>query len=196
MTLKEEQGGPMEPERDRAELPAQPRSVDEARRRFAKSGLAASGVILTLASRPVLGGDAPLACKSPSAWISGNGSTHGPEPVCMGRSPGYWKNHANRWPISPDTRFKDIFTDCSPRSVYFKYTMRELCAPHHDDKHNLGMHLVAAYLNALMGWTPFLPIATIRAMFTEWQSTWYFSPTAGVKWDAAQIVEYLTATQG
>jgi len=47
----------------------------ESRRRFATSGLAVSGVILTLASRPVLGQTA--FCLSPSGFISGNTSHHG-----------------------------------------------------------------------------------------------------------------------
>src|SRR5690606_27745011 len=69
--------------------------VNQSRRRFGKSGLAVTGVLATLASRPVLGTD--LVCKSPSGFLSGNLSTHGPAPVCAGRSPGYWKNH--KWPI-------------------------------------------------------------------------------------------------
>jgi|GEM_PF-678666 len=48
----------------------------ESRRRFATSGLAVSGVILTLASKPVLGQSA--FCLSPSGWVSGNTSQHGP----------------------------------------------------------------------------------------------------------------------
>lgn len=46
----------------------------ESRRRFATSGLAVSGIILTLASRPVLG---DTFCLSPSGFISGNTSQHG-----------------------------------------------------------------------------------------------------------------------
>jgi hypothetical protein len=171
--------------------------VDQSRRRFTKSGLAASGVILTLSSRPVMGaGDGPMACKSPSGWISGNSSTHGQPPTCMGRSPGYWQNHEGNWPIPRETRFRDVFADCRPGSVYYDTTMYQLCTAQQYDKYKLGRHLTSAYLNAVKGWTPFLPVATIRAMFTEWQEKGYFSPTAGVKWYPDQIVEYLTATQG
>ncbi|RFC33417.1 MAG: hypothetical protein DID92_2727744880 [Candidatus Nitrotoga sp. SPKER] len=46
----------------------------ESRRRFATSGLAVSGIILTLSSRPVLG---DTFCMSPSGFISGNTSQHG-----------------------------------------------------------------------------------------------------------------------
>ena len=77
--------------------PAQ--SVDESRRRFGKSGLAASGVILTLASQPVLG---QWACQTPSGFQSGNVSSHGNTLQCSGRTPGYWQAPNKQWP-SPYT---------------------------------------------------------------------------------------------
>lgn len=161
------------------------------RRQFAKTSLGISGVILSLASRPVLGN---VVCKSPSGFLSGNASTHGPQPVCQGRSPGYWKNHVDSWPISTDTQFSSVFPT-SPSSVYAQYTFLQLLDPKQDDVQKLGMHLVAAYLNAISGWTPFLTVETILAMFAEWQSKGAFSPTATVQWSAAEIVNYLKATQ-
>jgi len=63
--------------------------VDQTRRRLTGAGLAGSGVLLTLASRPVLaqGG----ICLSPSGFQSGNLSrpNQGSTP-CTGRTPGYW----------------------------------------------------------------------------------------------------------
>lgn len=161
------------------------------RRQFTKASLGLSGVIFSLASRPVLG---DVVCKSPSGFLSGNASTHGPQPVCLGRSPGYWKNHLESWPIATDTQFRNVFPT-SPSSVYAKYTFVQLLTPQQDDRQNLGMHLVAAYLNAISGWTPFLKTETIIAMFAEWQSKGTFSPTATVQWTSADIVTYLKATQ-
>jgi len=168
------------------------RQVNESRRRFGKSGLAASGMFVTLVSRPVLGCE---VCKSPSGFLSGNLSTHGAPPVCEGRSPGYWKTHTS-WPIANRTtcKFSSVFT-CAPSSPYASVTMLGLLSHKSFDTNNLGMHLVAAYLNAMKGWTPFLTLERIVSMFTEWQTTGYFSPTAGVHWNAAQIVDYLQRTQ-
>ena len=73
--------------------------------------------------------------------------------------------------------------------------MLDLLSHQDFDTNNLGMHLVATYLNAMEGLTPFLTIERIVSMFTEWQATGYFSPTAGVTWNAAQIVDYLQQTQ-
>lgn len=169
-------------------------AANASRRRFGKTGLAASGVLATLASGPVLGYG--KVCKSPSGFLSGNLSTHGQPPLCEGRSPGYWKNHGG-WPVANRStcKFSSVFT-CKKGSPYASITMLKLLSHQNFDKQNLGMHLVAAYLNALKGWTPFLSIETIKAMFSEWQAGGYFSPTAGVKWDAGQIVDYLQRTQG
>jgi hypothetical protein len=88
-----------------------------------------------------------------------------------------------------------VFT-CQRGSPYANVTMLDLLSHLSFDKQNLGMHLVAAYLNAMAGWTSFLTVQRIQSMFSEWSSTGYFEPTAGVKWDAAQIVNYLRQTQG
>lgn len=177
--------------------------LHSSRRKFTMAGLGISGAILTLASRPVLGN---VVCKSPSGFLSGNASTHGAQPVCQGRSPGYWKTHAGEatngkgkpsggsWPIPTDTQFSSVFLT-SFSSAYAKYSFLELLSHQEDDQHNLGMHLVAAYLNAVSGWTPFLTIETLKAMFAEWQSKGAFSPTATVQWGPAEIVYYLKATQ-
>ena len=70
--------------------------VDPIRRRLTGAALAGSGVLLTLASRPVL---ANGVCLSPSGFQSGNLSrpNQGNLP-CSGRTPGYWgqKNSINQ----------------------------------------------------------------------------------------------------
>lgn len=62
--------------------------INQTRRRLGGAALAGSGVLLTLASRPVL---ANGLCLSPSGFQSGNlsRSNQGNLP-CNGRTPGYW----------------------------------------------------------------------------------------------------------
>lgn len=75
-------------------------SVDESRRRFTKGSLAVSGVLLTLASRPSLGGGqfgGGGECKSPSGFLSGNLSHHGGHPGGGGHSCQYWVDHCASW---------------------------------------------------------------------------------------------------
>lgn len=79
---------------DRIAEPARP--VDLARRDFTRTGLAVSGVLLTLTSRSALGGN--IVCRSPSGFLSANASVHGIPTKCSGLSPGFWGTHPGNWP--------------------------------------------------------------------------------------------------
>jgi hypothetical protein len=74
MTINLDQNDELEKQRLSQDADDQINFSGESRRRFATSGLAVSGIILTLASRPVLG---QTFCESPSGFISGNTSHHG-----------------------------------------------------------------------------------------------------------------------
>lgn len=168
--------------------------INESRRRFTRSGAAVSGVLLTLASRSVMATAA--VAKSPSGFVSGNASSHGPEPISNGRSPGYWKNHTSQWPSGlKKAKFSEVFV-CNSYSVYSKYTLLELLTPQKIDKDGLARHLIASFLNARARLTPFPTEEQVLRMFSEWQVDGTFSPAPGVSWNAAQIVQYLQATQG
>jgi hypothetical protein len=65
--------------------------VDASRRRFAKAGLGGSAVLITLASRPVLG----ATCLTPSAAGSGNHSQHNPI-ACTPHDVAYWLSQVPR----------------------------------------------------------------------------------------------------
>ena len=227
MTTKEHPNGKMAEQGlpQGATSPAQ--SVDESRRRFGKSGLAASGVILTLASRPVLG---CWDCLSPSGFQSGNASPHGQPPQCEGRTPGYWQGKKD-WP-SPyakgtctnkkhpssnnpvdwkdGTSFSGTF-NCSGYGTAYQSCclpiknapckptdplslMQVLLLSGKDDHYQLGAHIVAALLNAKMGWTPVLTVPAVKNMFNEWAAKGYFEPSAGIKWYGEDIVTYLKTT--
>ncbi len=169
----------------------------ESRRQFATSGLAVSGVILTLVSRPVLGA---TVCVSPSGFISGNTSTHGDLPVCDGRSAGFYLDPSRNLDLS--AQFRTMFPTASESAYKNKALSFILTTPWTTNPQNLSVptqnllkHLVVAILNARSGKTPFLTEATIKSIFDEWQAIGTFSPTAGVAWDASQIINYLSQTQ-
>src|SRR5688572_19983492 len=81
--------------RGKSDLPRELKIADQTRRRLLQGGLAATP-LLTLVSRPVLGS---VACVRGSVFDSMPASGHGPQTVCNGRSPGYWKQpqHFNQW---------------------------------------------------------------------------------------------------
>lgn len=190
----------------------QVKSVNESRRHFTKSSLLVPGVLLTLTSRSVMGGD--FMCKTPSGFLSGNVSTHGTPTTCSGLSPGYWGNHPAQWPVpylpgkckedhctkasdwSGGTRFCNVF-NCSGRgAIYAQYSMMQVIwLPGNLDPYQLGAHVVAAVLNSRMGLTPILTEAQVTNIFNEWNINGFFEPTAGVKWYAPEIVTYLQSTQ-
>ena len=216
MTIKNHQNDNMEDKLSSEALEDKTKSVDSSRRRFTKAGLAASGVILTLASRPVL---ANTVCKSPSGFESGNVSAHIQE-MCFGNYPDYYANNPQAWggtQYLPGT-YKDNkensnsngssnsngnpsstnnvdnwiggtqFQEAFPGSRQYpgKSMMQVLWMGD-----PMGVYLCAALLNAALGLTPPLTETRIVDMCLEYETKGYFEPTAGVHWFGGDIIFYL-----
>lgn len=148
---------------------------------------------------------AAVICAGPSGFQSGLVSSRNNDPgSCVGRSPGYWKNAdtaANKsYPAGANgkTLFRDVF-GCTPGmsqgygsdTCTFDYLMSTNRA---FDKHNLGAHLVATYLNVLAGFIGYLTTDQVINIWNELRDYGHFTPTAGVQWNAAKTVEYLKGT--
>ncbi|WP_281911836.1 hypothetical protein [Massilia varians] len=177
----------------RAEPAAPMTPQGAARRRLAKAGLGAAGVLWTTQA------SATRVCVSASAALSSGLLSKKPNATavsCAGRSPGYWKNHGG-WPVATDTLFSRIFS-CSEANdgTYGSATLLQLVEGCKFDKYNLGMHLVATYLNVKQGWTSYLSERTLLQMWAELQSTGHYQPAKGVYWDAETTKKYLASTQG
>lgn len=169
----------------------------ESRRRFTRAGVAASGVLLTLHSQPGMACD---ICTTPSGFLSGGlKSFRGAEPTCMGRSPSYWSNVS--WPsgCNKNAKFSTIFP-CSgsfaKTSSYGGCTLQTVvnqpCRPF--DQQGIGASLVACWLNVKSNRSSFQTLAMLQKIWSEYQSTGQYRPTAGVKWDVYKIVAYLQGT--
>ena len=160
------------------------------RRRMA--GLGASGVLMTLASNNAM---AALVCKSPSGALSGNLSSQQPSTgSCQGRSPGYWKTHVESWPA--DVRPTDLFSKFFPiQSPLSRMTCSAVIQGEKADRHNLGRHLLATYLNVATGRIGFLSRSTVADMWDQIQANRQYIPAKGAApWSATQLVDYLTST--
>lgn len=136
----------------------------DARRRFIKGAALASPVLLSIASRPVLG--TSRFC-SASGFMSGNLSNQGGKDVsCGGNSPGYWKNHTSPgapWPTpylsgrrasgatgisyTGGTQFHSVFK----KSGGFNYGTKTLLQVLWEHPGSLAFHAIAALLNAKAG---------------------------------------------
>ena len=153
--------------------PVENNGADLSRRKFAKAGLVAAPVIMTLASRPAMGnfgGSSGGKCTL-SGMLSGNLSKPDDGGVCHGCTPGYWKTHQEQWgqtgcaPGKIDwvydydkTKPKIIWGDYD--ATHFDYVfgagsdhdgescMNVLWMAGHEDKYQLGAHAFAAYCNS------------------------------------------------
>jgi len=136
------------PERDSpATETARDDSRLERRRRLLKGGLGAAPVLMSLASRPVLGAD--RLC-TPSGMFSG-GSLPAEMPSCEGCTPGFWKvePHIDEWGyagVDPCDTFESVFGSQHPTGK--ELTLIETLCEGGGDDIARARHAVAAYLNA------------------------------------------------
>lgn len=209
-----------QPQNGEATTPPQVRNPS--RRRFTRAGVGASAVILTLTSRSVL---AQAACKSPSGFSSANLSQHNSEAVaCDGVTAAKWLEPNRQWPVSKDTRFVDIFGSSSllfrtgtaqkfydafpsrvdkkdsPSGQAGKSTSLDEAtlydALNGSETPAVVKYIIAAYLNYRGGLNAYPTDLQAIAIFKEWQSKGYYTPSAGIKWSEDDIMNYLGSTQG
>lgn len=164
------------------------------RRRLA--GLGASGVLMTLASQSAMAG---LVCKSPSGALSGSlASRKSAGVTCAGLSPGYWKNHEESWAgagVETNEFFRNVLS-CRGRHGYTSVRCIDILSHQDYDISNIGMHMMATYLNVASGRISFMSIESVCAMWDEYMRTGAYVPSTGAKpWNAADIVLYLSSTQ-
>jgi hypothetical protein len=178
------------------------------RRRIIKGGIAAP-VLMTLVSRRALGGTGNLTCKTASGFMSANASLHGKPTICTGRTPDYWKQtqYSNAWtsPYQPGSKTggysATLFHSTSTgfRSGRFgsmgDRTLLQVLSTSGGGVNSLARHISAALLNSAASMTPVLNQTQVRTIWNDYVQKGYFEPTAGVKWDAAQIITYLGHTQ-
>jgi hypothetical protein len=171
----------------------------KARRRFARAGAGATGVLLTLHSQP------GMACTYCGISISGAVSAigqhrtvgmlshHGPAPMCNGRLPRDWLNLT--WPkgAAPTDPFRKYFS-CSGQSPYHGLSCKEVLQGSEKDPTRMGQYLMASYLNVQSRRINFLTVASLQEVWNDWSAKGYYSPMAGQRWFASDIVGYLYGT--
>lgn len=173
------------------------------RRRFASTGIKASGVILTLASPPGMA----TVCKSPSGSLSGSlkSSPGSQAVVCSGLSPKHWRTWTDSWPsgcyaTKTDRRAATTFASIFPygsTKLYQSGTLLEAlaCNDSGEDPYDLAGHMAAAYLNVKSKKISYLTVANLKTIWYSLRIYGYYSPIAGKKWYAKEIAEYLASTE-
>lgn len=167
------------------------------RRRLAKAGLGAAGVLWTLESRATLR-QTGFVCESPSAAASaGLNSNASTELRCDPLSPSSWSFGGQSWPVNKNTMFRDVF-DCSEqrfRDTYGSAKLHQIFGAKYDT-FGLGGHLVTAYLNVMSQRIDFITVATLQRMWNELKTTGHFTPAPNTFWNAQQVVAYLASVHG
>ena len=164
------------------------------RRKLLKLGVAATPVLMSLASRSA------FACHSTTASAFGSVSNSRPELLqsSNGCSPNYWKSNSN-WPSPyyskavkvgkqtiPATTFKSVFCVNGASSPFSdKTTLQEVLESSGGGNKAVARACVAALLNARSGKTPNSILSAddiINRIWHQFSVRSYYEPTAGIKW--------------
>jgi hypothetical protein len=161
-----------------------------ARRRFIRGAAAASPVLLTLVSRPVLG--TSRLC-SASGFMSGNLSQPQGSESCGGLSPGFWKTHTP-WPapyvsgtqsgngstFSGGTKFHDVFAKGK-----YNFGTSSMLKVLWTEPGSFAFHTIAALLNAASGINGYgLTTAQVIQIWNQIMSVGYYQTSTGQMFEA------------
>jgi hypothetical protein len=167
-----------------------------ARRRFARAGATASGVLLTLQSAPAM---AQVICTAPSGSLS-NGPTSTQPGVgtatCQGVQPSGWASTTKTWPgnFTKNTRFGDMYT-CGGTLANTKLIDLLTKVNASPDINEVAKYMIAAKLNVLALKSSFQNVGMLNTIWAEFLKNNSYVPMAGVAaWDAAKLVDYFNRT--
>lgn len=173
-------------------------SAGASRRRFA-TRVGGTGVILTLVSQPGMAAG-PTMCKSGSGSMSKGITSRVTTPplVCAGLSPGFWRKRDRPWPRGVDKTapFGAVFPNGFTEYQRTQGTLLSIMWNNDNtkDPFNLGMQLVATYLNILDHKISFLTVDSLKLMWHDLVYYGYYSPSAGIKWYPVDVKNYLEKT--
>lgn len=185
---------------------AAPAFTGAARRRFTKAGAVAVGAVLTLKSQSGMAANASgCVFAGPSQAGSFNiNHSRGPKTgYCKAVSPGYWKTHPEDWPKQPwdttksmwDCYFQKIFP-CGTGSQFYNKKLGDVIGWGGGDIQDVARHLIAAYLNAMKGYTsPYLTTTKVQQIWNGYNSVAGYKP-AGKVWSSTDISDYIKGTWG
>ena len=175
------------------------------RRRLLRAGLGATPVLFTAAAKPVLG---QTLCTAASAMGSAGSAVMRTASICSGLTPSQWKERASQWPLpfcgtaSGYTQTEATLYHCPVTGfagrVFGQLTMLEVLDVGEGGvgPRAAGRYMVAALLNACSGRTPVLTETSVRNMWNDLVTHGYYEPTAGVRWQALEVIAYLKTTMG
>lgn len=188
---------------DNAGSAGMPSAMSSSRRRLLRGGLAATPILMTVVSRPVM---ATGTCAPASSYASINASKPGDKPPvsCHGKSPGYWKqpHHFKHWPAGYEPETKKylkatLFSDAVGPGYPGLTLLQLLDESSGGGDRSVARELVAALLSAASGHTTgVLTVQGVKDIWHEFYSKKSYSPTAGAEpWDGEDIKDWISSTR-
>lgn len=197
MANNEQQGGIEPSQSPPLQVPPALPEHGNKRRRLAKAGLGAAGVLWTLESHATLN-KTGFVCESASAFSSaGLNSNAATEQRCNPLSPTIWCFVQYGWPCNKTKRFHDVFRCSEARfaKTYYKASMFDIMNANFDS-YNIGRHLAAAYLNVTSKRIDFLDVPTLQRMWNELKASGHYKVNAKQYWNIRQVRDYLVSVHG
>lgn len=172
-----------------------PEVTKSGRRRFV-IGAVAAPIILTVISRPAMGGN---FC-TPSGFLSGNLSNPQDDISCNGRSPGYWKTHfpAQYAATTFSSVFGGVWHNQTGTAWVATIKLKEvLDLEMAEDQYKFGFHAIACYFNARyrdelgypMQVSDVVDLVKQLLMFGV-----YTNPTTGLTMDVLEAIDFMKST--
>lgn len=165
------------------------------RRRIARAGIGAAGVLLTLESRVAMA--TGPQCVAPSAaalsHVGNSNYARQGQGHCSALSPKDWVQMADSWPCSKNIKFGALFT-CGGTDMHFNEI--ELVRILDEDIYSefIGRSVATTYLNIVTGKLTVIDKATLLTIWQELQSGQSYSPRRNVVWTPYDVRKYLEST--
>lgn len=195
----DQQPGGSEPQQQQPTLPPAMAKHGATRRRLAKAGLGAAGVLWTLESHATLK-KTGFVCESASAYNSaGLNSNVATEQRCNPLSPSSWRYVQRSWPCNKELKFREIFKCNETRflKTYYPDSLLEVMGAQYDANYAyIGRHLSTAYLNVISHRIDFLDVQTVQRMWNELKINGMFKVGPGQFWTIHEVRKYLVAVHG
>jgi len=163
------------------------------RRRIARAGIGAAGVLLTLESRVAMATGPKCVAPSAAALSHGGNSNYVEKGRCTAIGPKDWVRFADSWPCSKHIKFGALFK-C--RGTDVQYGEIELIKILSEDTYNefVGRAVATTYLNILAGKLTVMNDRTLFKMWDDLQSRQVYSPVPNVYWTPYDVRIYLEST--
>ncbi len=163
------------------------------RRRIARAGIGAAGILLTLESRVAMATGPQCVAPSAAALSHGDNSNYVERGRCEAIGPERWVELTDQWPCSKDVKFGALFKCRGAEAEFADIEVLKILSEVAYVEF-IGRALATTYLNILSGKLTVLDDTTLLKMWDDLQTYQAYSPTSNVTWTAYDVRLYLEST--